>query len=400
MGEAVENKSSKGQQPAGPEKFNVEGAFNPDNLDKELNSVPLFMRNLPKPDDLDDNVALAALQSLAYEGTPEEIALNFKEQGNEAFKDKNFRDAIKYYTQALEQNFEDDILRAVIFVNRAASNLELKNYRSAINDCAETLNIDQKNIKALFRSAKACYFLEKLEEAIDCCDIGLKIDPENTALTTLRTRCIARKEELDTMERKRQERREKRQKERKLLAEAIKIRGLKFEVRKPTSANESDDELGDEEGEKLDPWENKSGKQVILDENSGHLAWPVFFLYPEHKESDFVEAFDEATTLGEQISVVLQTPAPWDIGPSSPYYTPNNVDLYFIHRPENGLEDDEILVKVNIQCPLGTALSHPKYQIVNGIPSFIVLQKSGEFREKFLDEYRKRRQRQERSKGK
>lgn len=38
---------------------------------KELDSVPLFMRSLPGPDEHTDDVAVSALQSLAHEGTPD-----------------------------------------------------------------------------------------------------------------------------------------------------------------------------------------------------------------------------------------------------------------------------------------------------------------------------------------
>ena len=43
---------------------------------KELDSVPLFMRDLPT----EENTALEALQTLAYDGPPDEVAENFKNQ--------------------------------------------------------------------------------------------------------------------------------------------------------------------------------------------------------------------------------------------------------------------------------------------------------------------------------
>jgi hypothetical protein len=41
-----------------------------DNWEEELNKMPLFMKEM-RPEDVEGNVALQALQSLAYEGTPE-----------------------------------------------------------------------------------------------------------------------------------------------------------------------------------------------------------------------------------------------------------------------------------------------------------------------------------------
>lgn len=51
----------------GPKKFQSEFTMDPDNLEKELAKVPLFMTDLPS----EENDTLAALQSLVFDGTPE-----------------------------------------------------------------------------------------------------------------------------------------------------------------------------------------------------------------------------------------------------------------------------------------------------------------------------------------
>ena len=35
-----------------------------------------------------------------------------------------------------------------------------------------------------------------------------------------------------------------------------------------------------------------SGAQVKLD-SEGQLSWPVYFMYPEYGETDFIESFNE-----------------------------------------------------------------------------------------------------------
>jgi hypothetical protein len=70
-----------------------------DELIAEMQRHPLLTNSL---DDVDpDNDILQALKALAYEGTRAEIALNFKEQGNEAVKAKHFPDGREFYTKAL-----------------------------------------------------------------------------------------------------------------------------------------------------------------------------------------------------------------------------------------------------------------------------------------------------------
>ena len=106
-----------------------------------FDSVPLFMKSLPE-DALDDPT-VAALQSLAHDGTPDgiyiipeattfaaheraEIAQNFKEQGNEYFKDKRYREALGFYKQGVDAKPEDKLLLEALLCNRAACNLELR----------------------------------------------------------------------------------------------------------------------------------------------------------------------------------------------------------------------------------------------------------------------------------
>ncbi|KZT71606.1 hypothetical protein DAEQUDRAFT_665966, partial [Daedalea quercina L-15889] len=88
-----------------------------------FDSVPLFMKSLPE-DALGDPT-VAALQSLAYEGTPDEIAQNFKEQGNDYFKGKRYREAVGFYTQGMDATPTDTVLIEALLCNRAACNLEL-----------------------------------------------------------------------------------------------------------------------------------------------------------------------------------------------------------------------------------------------------------------------------------
>jgi hypothetical protein len=65
------------------------------------------------------------LFSLIFKSAKEEIASNFKEQGNDCFKQKRYRDALGFYNQALEAKPTDKNLKESLLLNRAACNLEL-----------------------------------------------------------------------------------------------------------------------------------------------------------------------------------------------------------------------------------------------------------------------------------
>lgn len=54
-----------------------------------------------------------------------EIAQNFKEQGNEYFKGKRYREAISFYKQGIDAKPEDQTILEALLCNMAACNLEL-----------------------------------------------------------------------------------------------------------------------------------------------------------------------------------------------------------------------------------------------------------------------------------
>lgn len=109
----------------GPNDPKPSWALSSENLLEEMEQVPLFMTKMP--DNPEDNPTLAALQALVYDGPPSEIAANFKNQGNEAFKEGKLNDALAFYEKGLLQSKEGDIgseLKSTLLLNRAAVHLE------------------------------------------------------------------------------------------------------------------------------------------------------------------------------------------------------------------------------------------------------------------------------------
>ncbi|CAG8565812.1 5008_t:CDS:2 [Scutellospora calospora] len=350
----------------GPEKPKVDGGFERDSevdLLKQMNKVPLFMTDLPE----EENDALAAIQSLLYEGTPEEVAENFKTQGNECFKTgkSQYQDAINFYTKALDVNCQDNKINEACLTNRAAVNLELQNYRKVLNDCAKAIKLNPQNIKAFYRSAKALYALDKIDQALDCCEHGLRIEPNNVALQQLKETCIKQTEILNQKAIIKEERERKDRETKEALENAIKMRNIKMETTSNTPT---------------------SPHSVYLDAETQQLIWPVFFLYPEYKESDFIVAFNEDNTFLDHLEEIFEQPAPWD---TERKYKPNNLQVYYEYTLSTGNEEKQKLIKIGKNCTLKEVLSHPKYIVKNGIPSFIILHHQGKFQEEFLAKYKK-----------
>ena len=89
-----------------------------------------------------------------------------KEEGNAAFKAKDYRRAIDLYGQALDVDPKNKDMNSKILQNRAQAFINLKEYDSAVQDCSEALRLDPDYLKALKMRAKAYGGAENWEEAV------------------------------------------------------------------------------------------------------------------------------------------------------------------------------------------------------------------------------------------
>ncbi|KAF8665574.1 hypothetical protein AX16_000032 [Volvariella volvacea WC 439] len=262
----------------------------------EFDSVPLFMKQLPTEGN--DDFVVAALQSLAYDGTPDEIAQNFKEQGNEYFKGKRYREALGFYTQGIDAKPTDKLLQEALLCNRAACNLELQNYGSVLRDCSKVITLNVRSSKAYYRSAVALNALERYQEAIDCCIRCLAFDPGNNAIKALHEKARKEKEIQDEKERIKGERSRKEDEAKRKLMLAFRDRNI-LPISNPNGSRNPYAPEWDPE----DPTE-------------GTLLIPVFFLYPQYATSDIIPNFVEDTTFSAHLENMFPPNSPppdWDV---------------------------------------------------------------------------------------
>lgn len=361
-----------------------------DEVIKEMNRLPLFMTTLDETDgEGGQNDALEALKALAYEGTKAEIAENFRQQGNECARAKQWTDAKEFYDKAIaalkapkqepdpeegpevidvtdveldeeEEARKEKAIEEACYVNRALCNLEKKNYRSCIQDCAATIRINPNNVKAYYRSGVACLALDKIPEATDACDLGLKIDPSNAALKTLQTKVASRKTHLEALEKARREREEKAGSERATLSLALRARGIKA---KGTEQAPDLEDAAVKLDNPLDP--------------SSLLSFPVLLLYPTHSQSDFIKAFGELQTLNQHLEYIF--PLPWD---EKQEFTLDDVEAY-METTEGGL------IKMGKKMTLNKVLGSGKCEVVDGLVRISVVPKSKAAG--WIEEFKKRK---------
>jgi tetratricopeptide (TPR) repeat protein len=82
----------------------------------------------------------------------------------------------------------------------------LENYGSVLRDCSRALGLNPKSSKAFYRSALALLALERMEEALDCCDRCLAFDSNNAGVKTVKERVVKAKEIKDKKEKAKEER--------------------------------------------------------------------------------------------------------------------------------------------------------------------------------------------------
>ncbi|ENN77600.1 hypothetical protein HUJ04_000770 [Dendroctonus ponderosae] len=106
----------------------------------------------------------------------------YKEQGNEAFKNNQWDEAVKHYTKAINSVKGEPKELAIYYKNRSAAYLKQENFENAVKDCDRSLEICPNDPKALFRRCQALESLERFEEAYRDATQIFKDDPTNKAV--------------------------------------------------------------------------------------------------------------------------------------------------------------------------------------------------------------------------
>ncbi|KAK6336585.1 hypothetical protein TWF718_009387 [Orbilia javanica] len=324
---------------------------------QDLSQIPLFMSSLEDvPEGTND--AIEALRALAYEGEPHEIAENFRQQGNESYRSRFWRDAIEFYTKALAVGCSVDEINSACYSNRAACNLELRNYRRTNLDCAEALKINPRNVKALYRSARACLALDKIPEAEDCVRRGLVIDGGNGSLKAIEGKIYSRKEVLARLQEASQERELFSKAKETAMKKALETRRVIQRTASTRPPNLPEDAVV----QLQDPLDPESG-----------LRFPVVVLYPLHLQSDFIKSLSEEETIYSQLEDILSPsnlPA-WD---KEGEYAYPGVDV-LVEKKSYGMNGKSSLSKVGSKTSLKKVLSEGKLELVDGILTVLVVPK-------------------------
>jgi len=105
-------------------------------------------------------------------------ALEAKAKGNGFFKEKKWDDAIKCYTEAISL----DNTNASFFSNRSACHAGKEDWKNALDDAEKVIKLRPTWAKGYSRKGLALFKLNKMEDAMECYNDGLKHEPSNPSL--------------------------------------------------------------------------------------------------------------------------------------------------------------------------------------------------------------------------
>ncbi|KAJ3226678.1 hypothetical protein HK099_004422 [Clydaea vesicula] len=101
-----------------------------------------------------------------------------KSKGNKKMAEKNYKEAIDFYTQAIEVDNQN----AVFYANRAAAHSQNGDHANAVVDSKLAIEVDPDYSKAYSRMGHAQFCMGDYKEAVQSYESGLALDPENQTM--------------------------------------------------------------------------------------------------------------------------------------------------------------------------------------------------------------------------
>ena len=126
----------------------------------------------------EEQAAFAAAKAVADQAEKEEMAQNGKQQGNDAFKEGRYQEAVKYYSQAIEC----DQTSAVLYSNRSGALAASGSYEVALADAERCIALEPQWAKGHTRKAASLHGLKRYLAAVQAYDEALKFEPGAEAL--------------------------------------------------------------------------------------------------------------------------------------------------------------------------------------------------------------------------
>ncbi|XP_068148266.1 DNA polymerase interacting tetratricopeptide repeat-containing, protein of 47 kDa [Drosophila tropicalis] len=361
----------------GLEKKRYEEGWPEDRWQEEMDKHPFFMKRAPQPGD-EVHPMFEGLQKLKYdpeENTREELALNYKEDGNFYMKHKKFRMAVYSFTEGIKSKCENQDVLAVLYNNRSAAHYFIKNYRSSLSDAQRALFYKPDYTKARWRAAQCAHELDKFDVCTQLCEELLEVDIDHKEAKALLHKNKMKKLEVERNQRKELAEARRRASRLQKLKDAVEQRSIKFDDQRLNKKLDITEELL---RPKFLPLEDYP---VHLDEADGStLIWPAAFSYPEFLFSDFQQQLPETATMLDCLQTLFAEPLPCD---KNQEYRVGNVNVYYENRKVGCVH------KVDMTKTLRELLDEKSFFVSGGSLLFYVVPKDSRVEQEFIHQPRR-----------
>ncbi|GAB0096395.1 tetratricopeptide repeat protein 4 [Sergentomyia squamirostris] len=355
----------------GLEKSRYTEGWPEDRWQEEMEKHPFFMKRPPEVGEKVDPL-VEGLQQLKYdpaENTPDELALNYKEDGNFHMKYRKYRVAILCYTEGLRVKSIDGEINATLLNNRSAAHYFLKNFRSAMLDAQKAVKLKPEYKKPHIRAAKCAEVLNKHDLCMEICDQILTYDPSEKDVLKMRKDCQNRKAVKEREQRKLAAEERKKQEAKERLIMEIKKREIRFEEIERKKFPELTMDV-------LKPKYLPVEEFPVCLSSDNQLCWPVVFCFPEFNISDFQQQLDESFLLADCITDILFENEDRD---EEGKYNIDTVRVYY----ENNCLGKTFVVNMDLTLKEITQLS--TFLISGGCLTFYILPKNSEEETEYLN---------------
>lgn len=138
---------------------------------------------------------------------PDMTVSQLKEEGDKQFKAKNWKEAARFYSEALAKSDDKTHLQLTVHRNRAQVYLNMGHYELAEQDALASIitgdngpDAKRLNAKAYFRAGRAQYLLREFILAFGHFDKAFRLDPTDKAVVAEIERILERSRELGSGE--------------------------------------------------------------------------------------------------------------------------------------------------------------------------------------------------------
>jgi hypothetical protein len=313
---------------------------------EELQSYPLFMTEMPK--NPEENEHLNELQSLQYDGQPDEIALELLEQSINELNNYNLKKDFIHLRESMydicnaiehvENDISCDYIKFDLYYQRVKMQILVKNWRYAVDDLLNAIKFIPKMKKEDKEKKMNDGIIDNAYFLLIQSYIELNLFKKANLIINERINnnevSNEKKKEYEKYSKKIEEIKEK------LLNDLEKIEIFKnMENSKRLQLYDDLTSKGIKLKKELNHYIPPGAKAEIYKDENNKFHFPILIIYDEFNMTDYIQDFEEDRLIGDILEIIFEGgKLPWD---KENRYSKSNCLLFYQCSNINNVTKDE-----------------------------------------------------------